>query len=302
MSDKDTTNKTEENNYTEINEEEINAIKKNIFELKKKSKTDLIEDLYDFIEIFDQKNYQKKMKGFINPFSSEKINGRGEGQLKGIVKFDAATSENIKKIIKERKQQKIEKIEKIEKLKSQEGKKKIILKNKDKNIFVKEKAKLKYADIQRKQNNITKEKETKLTWDQVENLNFNHFVTDRDDDFKPYELLDKENDSDDENIFDTSGEKTLNNYSSQTKATMQGSDLNTNSNVLNVQANSNLINIQSGFNLPNNNILYGSYTENNNAVKSNLNLDSLKFVALFFEYFLFNKLTIRLFSPMPIKP
>jgi hypothetical protein len=308
-------NITDNNNEisSEKNQEEINSIKKIIIELKKKTKAELIADIFDYMEIYDQKNYQKKMKGFINPFSTEKATRIEEGLLKGILKFDSAASENVKKILMERKQQKIEKLEKIEKaekaeknekLKSQENKNKILnlknnLKNNsiEKNIRTKDKSPLKYADIQRKYNNIIKEKETKLTWDQVENLNYNHFITDRADDFKPNDLLDQDNDSDDENIFDTSADKSTNNYTLKTKESQVNYMYTDASNefIMNPHSkpNSNLIYIQNGLNipLPNNNFnnnynnynynnnynnnynQQGIYTENNNVIKSNLILN-----------------------------
>jgi hypothetical protein len=247
-----------EGEFNNKNEDEITAIRKNIFELKKKTLQELIIDLYEFMEVDDQKKLQKKLKGYINPFNSDKMTRIEDGDIKGIIKFDPVTSENIKKILKDRKEQKIkeqEEKEKLEKLKKEEERKRIHLRNKssEKNIFYKEKPVQKYAEIQKKHSNIMKEKETKLTWDQIENLNFNHFITNREDDFNPNDLFDGANDSDDENIFDVSNIENKG-YDNNTRKASKKSSV---SNLLNIQ-------IQSGvnMNMPQNNI-------------SNNNLDTL---------------------------
>ena len=66
------------------------------------------------MEIDDQKKLQKKLKGYINPFNSNKMTRVEEGQIKGIIKFDPVTSENIKRILKDRKEQKIKEQEEKE--------------------------------------------------------------------------------------------------------------------------------------------------------------------------------------------
>ena len=58
-----------------------------------------------------------------------------------------------------------------------------------------------YAEIKKKHVVYEKEKLYKFTWDQLENLDYNHFITNRDDDFRPEDILDIEYDSDDAEAF-----------------------------------------------------------------------------------------------------
>lgn len=58
-----------------------------------------------------------------------------------------------------------------------------------------------YSDLKRKHDIYDREKSQKLTWDQLEKLNSNHFVTNREDDFKPEDILDVDYDSDDAKTF-----------------------------------------------------------------------------------------------------
>ncbi len=58
-----------------------------------------------------------------------------------------------------------------------------------------------YSDLKKKHDIYEKEKSQKLTWDQLENLNFNHFVTNREDDFKPEDILDIDYDLDEVKQF-----------------------------------------------------------------------------------------------------
>lgn len=60
-----------------------------------------------------------------------------------------------------------------------------------------------YAGVKQKQIKYEKEKPRQFTWDQLENLNSNYFVTNRDDDFNPKDFIDFEDgyDSDDGLMF-----------------------------------------------------------------------------------------------------
>jgi len=230
---------------------EIKKIQKQIFVIKKKTAAELITELYDLLQIDDPKAYQPKMKGFVIPFYSEKVNIRLPDNSPGkkIIKSDPISQENLKRILKERKEQKFKELDekkKIEKINIIEGKKKAkfinekiknnITNNYDKLYATKDKIPNKYTDIKKKQENNIKEKDTKITWDQLENLNFNHFITNREDDFNPNDLFDDIYDSDDENIFDEiqhTEKKTL-------KKTIKSKDIE--SSYLNIQANINIKN------------------------------------------------------------
>ncbi len=64
-----------ESNYNENQTEiEIQKIQKQIFDQKKKTAAELLSELYDLIQIDDQKAYESKMKGFVLPFRSNKVN------------------------------------------------------------------------------------------------------------------------------------------------------------------------------------------------------------------------------------
>lgn len=242
-------NKDNDQNPTEL---EIKKIQKQIFAFKKKTAFELLNDLYDLLQIDDPKAYQPKMKGFIIPFYSDKVNIRIPENSPGkkIFKSDPISQENLKRILKERKEQKLKELEekeKLEKLNIIENKKKSkivnekiksnITNNHDKLYSTKDKIPNKYTEIKKKQENIIKEKETKLTWDQLENLNFNHFITNREDDFNPNDLFDDTYDSDDENIFDDIQHTDKNTISSKLKKTKD-----TASSYLNIQTNLNIMN------------------------------------------------------------
>lgn len=236
-------------NPTEL---EIKKTQKEIFALKKKTAAQLLFELYDLIQIDDQKAYQAKMKGFVLPFSSDKVNIRLPENSPGrrIFKADPISQENLKRILKERKELKLielEEKEKMEKLNMFENKKKAKLVNEkiknniavnhDKLYATKDKIPNKYTEIKKKQENIIKEKDTKLTWDQLENLNFNHFITNREDDFNPNDLFEDIYDSDDENIFEDIQHSEKNSLVGKTKKSKD-----TASSYLNIQSNLNILN------------------------------------------------------------
>jgi len=251
-------NDREVNNINELQNknstsDEISKTQKLIFEMKKKNNSELIADLYNLIQIDDPKSYQSKMKGFVIPFFSDKVNIRiPENSPKRAFRIDPLSQENLKKILKDRKEIKIKELEekeKLEKLNMLEKKKiakaineqikQNIVNNHDKLYSTKDKVPNKYTDIKKKHENIAKEKETKLTWDQLENLNYNHFITNRDDDFNPNDLFEQVYDSDDENIFDVVLQHTEKSSADMENKTKKSK--NTDS-YLNIQTNLNLIN------------------------------------------------------------
>ena len=172
------------------------------------------------------------MKGFNIAFHTNDKNFRipNEILMKGVKKIDPRTAEEIKRILKERKEEKLKEAiekERLEKLKYYQQRKQISNVNKkigeenDKANLNKEDN---YVTIKQKQKTYIKEKETKLTWDQLENLSYNHFISNREDDFNPTELIDEdEYDSDDD-------EFTLNSLNTKINNNKSEKSVNTNNN------------------------------------------------------------------------
>jgi hypothetical protein len=188
-------------------EKEVEETQTNIKELKAKTLDTLIEELFDYIGLDSNNSYRTKMKGFLLPFSSHNKQYRIPPDLlmKKVKKLDARTADEIKRIITERKIEKIrenEEKEKLQKLMAFEQRKKLNKMNRQIIKHIEEGQQQKnYTDLAHKHENFEKEKESKITWDQLENLKFDHFITNRDDDFHPEDLIDLDYDSDDDEIF-----------------------------------------------------------------------------------------------------
>lgn len=177
-------------------DQEKTKIKALITELKQKPFEMLKEELMIFLEIDYENLYRKKMKGFILPFHSDK-NYRiplSERNIKHKIE-DPRSAAEIRRIIQSRKEEKlreeiekerllklkyIEERKKLQKLNEQKQKEHERLQVKDSNTYI---------DIKRKFVNYEREKSYKITWDQLEHLNPNYFVTNKEDDFNPQALL-----------------------------------------------------------------------------------------------------------------
>lgn len=193
-------------------QEEIPKFKMMLQELKNKSYQQLLEEFYLYLEIDNTKVYRNKMKGFILPFHSHdkdyKIPGEIPNNNKKLEKIDPRTAEEIKRILQERKEEKEkmkEEKERMEKLKYFEQRKKL---NELNQKMKQERERVtvgkdnRYAVIKQKQENFEKEKDAKLTWDQLESLNSNFFISNREDDFNAEDLIgDDDYDSDDVDLY-----------------------------------------------------------------------------------------------------
>jgi hypothetical protein len=195
--------------YSPINlielEKEVEQMEQTVKDLKAKSLDTLLEELYLYIGLDNESTYRKKMKGFLLPFSSEPKQYRipHDVLMKKVKKLDPRTAEDIKKILVERKDERIkdkEEKERLQKLWDFEQRKKLNKMNKH-TAKPSEDGNKNYTKIAHQHENFEKEKESKITWDQLEQLKFDHFITNRDDDFNPNELIDFDYDSDDEDIF-----------------------------------------------------------------------------------------------------
>lgn len=195
------------NNKKEINQD-IKRFKAIIDELNEKTNDQLLEDLYQYMEIDKPKVYRLKMKGFIPPFHIVNQEDRiPQDQMKKVKKVNKSTANEIRRILQTRKEEKLqekEDVERTEKLKNFEQKKK--LKELNEKISSRrdefdQKKNINYVDIKKQHDIYEREKETKLTWEQLENLNYKHFMTNRDDDFNPKEYVDEEYDSDDAEAY-----------------------------------------------------------------------------------------------------
>ena len=189
----------------EIKEEKI-KIQSLISELKQKPFEQLREELLIYLEIDNEKDFKSKMKGFILPFHTSQKQGIEQKESNKKSK-DPRTAAEIRRIIQERKEEAIRKEiekERLLKLKYFEERKKLKKMNDDKHKEYERqhvKESVTYLDIKQKEINYEREKSYKITWDQLEQLNPNYFVTNKEDDFNPQELLgDQANDSEDEQL------------------------------------------------------------------------------------------------------
>ena len=181
-----------------------------IMELKAKNFTSMREDLLNFMDLDDNRTYRKKMKGFVLPFHSDKnyripISERESSTRKLI---DPRTAEEIRRIIQKRKDDKLrDEIEKerLMKLKFAEERKRLAFLN-DKSVKEHDRVQIKdgstYKEIKQKHINFDREKSNKITWDQLEQLNPDYFVTNKDDDFNPQALIGDDVDENDKQFDD----------------------------------------------------------------------------------------------------
>jgi hypothetical protein len=198
--------------------EEINKLKENIKQLKEKSYEKIWEDFLLFLEIDNEKLYRIKMKGFVLPFHSEKTYRiPNDIIMQRARKFDPRTAEEIKRILKERKEEKQkmkEDEEKLLKLRQYDQKRQLhkinqkLSKDRERFVIGKESN---YAEIKHKHEIFAKEKETKLTWDVLEHMNYEQFISNRDDDFNPKGLIDTQSEDDDLSFLEEKKEGNKNN-------------------------------------------------------------------------------------------
>ncbi len=258
------------NSPKEIHDEILN-LKTILGDLKNKTYQQLLEDLFSYLEIDDLKQYRSKMKGFRLAFNSHDKNFRipNDILMKNAKKIDARTAAEIKRILKERKQEKEKlriEMEKEENLKYYNQRKKLTEINQKINNENKRAAEEKedgYATLKQRQEIYEKEKEMKLTWDQLENLNVNYFNMNRTDDFNPTELFGiEEHDSFEENLFDGDGGIDVLNKSGSSGGTNKGKGNNRS------RSNSpkNYSNIYSGRSGSNSNSKSGSYSSSNKSI------------------------------------
>lgn len=98
-------------------DEEINRMKAEVEILKEKTNQELLEELYAYLEIDNDKEYKKKMKGFNLPYkinAENKVNVNVKPLIGKVKKFDLKTAREIQRMLEERK------------LESERNKKKII--------------------------------------------------------------------------------------------------------------------------------------------------------------------------------
>jgi len=191
---------------------EIDRLQNEISQLKANHFEKLYEDFCFFLELDNPKQYRSKLIGFNIPFRSDKASRISQAKSKSPhYLIDPKTNEEIKRIVNIRKEEKkllLKEMEQYQRIKYYEERQKLQMKYEQKKKQA-EKLKLNrpdgadfnYSDIKRKHDIYDREKSQKLTWDQLEKLNSNHFVTNREDDFKPEDILDVDYDSDDAKTF-----------------------------------------------------------------------------------------------------
>ena len=167
--------------------DKINELDDTIEKLKNKSNQTKLEDLYKIIGL-DDNEYKKKMNGFVSPFDirykarievNENYNMKKDSEeiseIQKIIRRNKAEMENDEKL-NERIQRKNQYKDKIKKFNEDNKVLKKSLKNQ-----TKEK---KYMQILKSQQDYKKEHEDKITWEELNKYDYDHFIL-NDQEIKP---------------------------------------------------------------------------------------------------------------------
>ena len=167
---------------TELSDK-INEFDNEIEKLKNKSNKTKLEDLYKIMGL-DNYEYKKKMNGFISPFDirdkpriskNENYNLKDSeeiAEIQKIIRRNKAEMENDKKL-NERIQRKNQYKDKVKKFNDDNKHLKKSLKNQ-----TKEK---KYMQILKSQQDYKKEREDKITWEELNKYDYDHFILNEQD-------------------------------------------------------------------------------------------------------------------------
>ena len=161
--------------------EKINILDQDIEDLHNKTNEKMTQELYEYIEIDKPNEFRKKMIGFIVPFNIH-YKPRFEKYPNFIKKKDFEEISEIQKIIRKNKLE----MDKEEKLNQQiqrknEYENKIKkFKEDNKNLQKKMKDQMKggkkYMQILKSQQDYKKEQENKITWEELINYDYDHFI------------------------------------------------------------------------------------------------------------------------------
>lgn len=161
-----------------------------INEIQRRRPKELLDELFRQMCIDNKMMMRKKMKGFTKDTYFIQQNA-GDNTSNHIM--NAQTAREIRRIIEMRKKEKKEKemiAKEIEARRKQQNRVKLA------NDYKQVKSKMaalkanSYKEIKLLRVNYEKDKHTKLTWDELENMRADQFVSNKEDDFDPHALLD----------------------------------------------------------------------------------------------------------------
>ena len=160
-------------------EDKISKLKEDYDKLSQKTSTQLEEEFYQYLEIDDIDSYRKKMVGYIYPFiKRENISRFPLQSVARPFKKDPKMQKEMHKILVQRH----EEMKKEKELKQIKEKNILFEKRKKKfeidNRKLQQKMSLKndYLQIKRNEEDYQKEKMNKLTWQQIQKLDYDTFI------------------------------------------------------------------------------------------------------------------------------
>ncbi len=169
-------------NTKEELKEKLQKLKEELNEISNKTHSQLIEEFYQYLEIDDENLYRKKMIGFILPFGMHDKNPYRFPQ--NIIDKKSKSKEKNHKELQEILIRRHEERELEKKLKEQKEKK--ILFQKKQKLFdeqnkilsrnIKQKNEPTYKKILKNKKEYEREKEDKITWDQLKKYDYDHFI------------------------------------------------------------------------------------------------------------------------------
>ena len=160
-------------------EEKISQLQQDYEKLNQKTNAQLEEEFYQYLEIDDINSYRKKMVGYIYPFQNRERESRFP--LKSVmhpVQRDPKMQREMHKILVQRH----EEMKKEKELKQMREKDLLFEKRKKKfeietkKIREKMSQKNDYLQIKRNKEDYQKEKMNKLTWQQIQNSDYDNFI------------------------------------------------------------------------------------------------------------------------------
>ena len=160
-------------------EEKISKLQEDYDKLNQKTSTQLEEEFYQYLEIDDINSYRKKMVGYIYPFI--KRDNLSRFPLQSVAhpfKKDPKMQKEMHKILIQRH----EEMKREKELKKQKEKNILFEKRKKKfeidNKKIQQKMNLKndYLQIKRNAEDYQKEKMNKITWQQIQKLDYDTFI------------------------------------------------------------------------------------------------------------------------------
>ena len=160
-------------------EEKISKLTQDYNKLDQKTHTQLEEEFYQYLEIDDTNLYRKKMVGYIYPFQNrERISRFPLKSVARPVKRDPKMQKEMHKILVQRH----EELKKEKELKQLKEKRILFEKRKKQfeveNKKIQQKMSLKndYIQFRKKEEDYQKEKNSKITWQQIQNCDYDNFI------------------------------------------------------------------------------------------------------------------------------